>query len=52
MKKPYTVTLPIDIDGRIYNYGDIVSLELEVAVQYSHALIALGEGEEDNGRNQ
>ncbi len=36
----YKVILPIDVDGRIYHYGDIVELDLDTAVLYAHALIA------------
>lgn len=42
--KRYWVTLPVEIDGVVYNFGEIVELELEVAALYAHALIAV-EGE-------
>ena len=45
MKKRYKVLLPIDVDGRIYQHGDVVELDLETAKIYSHALIALAETE-------
>jgi hypothetical protein len=46
--KKYRVVLPIDLgDGEIHNFGEVLELELEVAVQYNHALIALDEREEN-----
>jgi hypothetical protein len=39
--KKYWVTLPVEIDDVVYNYGDVVELELEVAALYAHALIAV-----------
>ena len=41
--KRYRVTLPVEIDGVIHNFGEIVELELEVAALYAHALIAVEE---------
>jgi hypothetical protein len=40
MKKKYTVVLPIDVDGRIYQHGSTVELDEATAKLYSHALIA------------
>lgn len=39
--KKYRVTLPVEIDGVVYNYGDVVELDLEVAALYAHALIVV-----------
>jgi len=41
--KRYRVTLPVEIDGVVYNFGEIVEVELEVAALYAHALIAVEE---------
>lgn len=41
--KKYWVTLPIEVDGMIYNYGDTVEMNLEDAAVYAHALIAVEE---------
>jgi hypothetical protein len=49
--KRYRVLLPVEIGGTIYNFGDVVDLDLETAVQYAHALIAVETEEENNGRN-
>jgi hypothetical protein len=35
------VTLPIEIDGVVYSFGEIVELSLEQAALYAHALIAV-----------
>jgi hypothetical protein len=45
MKNRYKVTLPIEVDGCIYQHGQTVELDLETAKLYSHALIALAETE-------
>ncbi|HWE50468.1 MAG TPA: hypothetical protein VG273_11785 [Bryobacteraceae bacterium] len=45
MKSKYRVTLPIDVNGIVYQHGAIVELDLETAKLYSHALIALEEKE-------
>ena len=47
--KRYRVLLPIEVGGRMYNFGDEVELELEEAVQYSHALIAVEEPDLNHG---
>jgi hypothetical protein len=41
--KRFRVLLPIEIDGRIYEFGSVVELDLETALAYSHALIACEE---------
>ena len=41
--KRYRVILPITVGGRTFQYGEIAELEDEVAVEYSHALIAVEE---------
>ena len=51
MTRTYRVTLPIQLNGRIYNFGQTVDLELDQALLYAHALIALDtQGEQDHGR--
>jgi hypothetical protein len=45
MKKKFRVLLPIEIDGRIYEFGSTVELDLETALLYSHALQACEEKE-------
>jgi hypothetical protein len=48
--KTYRVLLAIEVDGKIYQHGAIVELPSEIAVNYSHALIALEEkGKDDDG---
>jgi len=42
--KRYRVTLPVEIDGVVYNFGEVVELGLEDAALYAHALIAVEEG--------
>ena len=43
----FRVLLPIEIDGRMYEFGSVVELDLETAGGYSHALIACEEGGEE-----
>jgi hypothetical protein len=51
--KRYRVTLPIDVDGRTYQYGDIAELEMETAIDYAHALIALNDNDgREHGGNE
>jgi hypothetical protein len=38
MKKNYRVLLPVEIDGRIYQFGETVELDVATAVEYSNAL--------------
>lgn len=46
MKTKFRVLLAIEIDGRIYEFGSVVELDLETALLYSHALMACeAEGE-------
>jgi hypothetical protein len=40
----YRVVLPVEIDGVVYNFGQVVELDLERAALYAHALITV-EGE-------
>ena len=35
----YRVLLPIDVDGRVYEYGQVVSLDMATAKLYAHALV-------------
>jgi hypothetical protein len=44
--KKYRVTLPVAIGGQDYQFGDLVALDVETAVEYGYALIA-AEEEED-----
>jgi len=46
--KKFRVTLPIEIDGVMYEFGAIVELSDEQAALYAHALIAV---EESDGGN-
>ena len=48
MQERYRVTLPIDIGGRIYQFGETVELDAETAAAYAHALI---KEERPNGGN-
>jgi hypothetical protein len=48
--RKYRVTLPVEIDGKMYQFGDVVELDLETATQFAHALIAW-EGDEDGGNS-
>lgn len=48
MKTRYRVTLPIDVGGRIYQFGETVELDQETAAAYAHALI---KEESENGGN-
>ena len=41
--KRYRVTLPVDIGGRVYQFGEVAELDIETATQYAHALIAAEE---------
>lgn len=45
-QRKYRVTLPIDVGGRRYEFGEVAELEIETAVQYAHALIAEEEGQD------
>jgi hypothetical protein len=52
MKKAYTVVLPIEVAGIIYQHGATVELADETAALYSHALRAnetAGANEETHG---
>lgn len=53
MKKAYTVVLPIEVAGIIYQHGATVELDDETAVLYAHALRAVTEEKEEktNGGN-
>jgi len=44
--KKYTVLLPIEVNGRIYQHGETVELDDATATAYSHALIAAQAKEE------
>ena len=45
--KRYRVILPVEIGGRVYQFGEIAELDLETAVTYAIALIQVEEGEND-----
>jgi hypothetical protein len=47
----YRVLLPVEINGRIYQHGETVRLDLETAIGFADALIAMDEGGED-GRDE
>jgi hypothetical protein len=34
----YRVILAIDVDGKRYEYGDVIELEMQVALDFAHAL--------------
>jgi hypothetical protein len=44
--KKYRVLLPIDVDGKVYQYGQVVELDATLAKDYSHALVRVPEEEE------
>jgi len=49
MTEKYRVLLPIDVDGTVYQFGQVVELTAETAKQYSHALVRVpDEKEEEN----
>jgi uncharacterized protein YfaS (alpha-2-macroglobulin family) len=50
MKRKYRVVLPIDVDGKVYQYGETAELDETTAAAYAHALIAIEE-ESQNGGN-
>ena len=52
MTRTYRVILPVSLNGRIFSYGQTVDLELDQALLYSHALIAIEteQGEQDHAR--
>ncbi len=39
MKEHYRVLLPIDVDGEIYQYDQVVELDAATAKQFAHALV-------------
>jgi hypothetical protein len=41
VKKKYKVLLPIDIGGRVYQFGETAELDIDAAVGYAHALLSL-----------
>lgn len=49
MKRKYRVVLPIDIGGRVFHFGDVAEIDIETAIEYSHALIEIEE--DGNGRS-
>lgn len=52
MKKQYHVMLPVEVDGKVYNYGDVAELDIETAAKYAHALMALGEEQKEEQRGR
>jgi hypothetical protein len=38
--KKFRVVLPMEIAGKVYEFGAVIELEPEVAKAYAHALIA------------
>jgi hypothetical protein len=51
MKRKYRLMLPVEIDGVVHEYGEVVELDLETAAAYAHALIAVEEGESNGGHD-
>ncbi len=51
MRRKYRVVLPVEIDGQVYEFGQVVDLELATAELYAHALIAVEEGESSGGNS-
>jgi hypothetical protein len=49
--KRYRVILPVDIAGKIYQFGDEAELDFETACKYAFCLIAVEQGENDGGKN-
>jgi hypothetical protein len=49
--KKYRVVLPIEVGGRIYQFGETIDLDMETAAQYAHALIAVEEEATDGGNS-
>jgi hypothetical protein len=52
--RKFRVVLPIEVDGRIYEFGAVIELDVETARLYSHALIMLdsqAEEEVNSGGN-
>lgn len=47
MRGTFRVILPVEIDGQIYNFGEVIQLDLEAAVGYSHALMSIAQERED-----
>lgn len=45
MKRKYRVTLPVEIGGVGYEFGDVVELDIETAAEFSYALIEWEEGD-------
>ena len=41
MKQKYRVILPIEVDGRVYQFNEEIELDLGTAALYAHALIPL-----------
>ncbi|MDE2097865.1 MAG: hypothetical protein KGL39_11500 [Patescibacteria group bacterium] len=39
MKASYRVILPIEIDGKKYEHGSVVSLDMKTAEEYAFALL-------------
>lgn len=53
MTHDYRVILPVSFEddgGGVHHPGEVITLEAEQAVRYSHALIAVEEGDEDGRR--
>jgi len=41
VKQKYRVVLPVEVDGKVYEFGSVVELTLDIAKGLSHALIAV-----------
>jgi hypothetical protein len=49
--KRYRVLLPVEIGGRVYQFGEVVELNMKTAKEYGHALSAMAE-EKSDGRHE
>jgi hypothetical protein len=45
--RKYRVLLPIEVDGVRFEHGDVVQLEMQTAIDFAHALVAIEESEEE-----
>jgi hypothetical protein len=50
MTAKYRVLLPIDVDGKIFQYDQVVELDAETAKQYAHALVRVPAAEEEEAK--
>jgi hypothetical protein len=50
MTQKYRVLLPIDVDGTVYQFGQVVELDATVAKDYSHALVRVPDEKEEESK--